>query len=203
MTQSVPLEEAIFEQGFQIIDNFLNPVDCNALLATIMALYEADELCSAKVGNQQNTALDLRVRRDKILWLDEQSADDALKAYFAAIKAIQSTLNQAFFLGLRDFEAHFAVYNPGSFYKKHVDQFVTTQERKISCVYYLNPQWRSEFGGELVLYDKDDNLLTKIDPIGNRLVCFRSELPHEVLTTHETRFSIAGWLKTRKLMLVD
>jgi SM-20-related protein len=92
---------------------------------------------------------------------------------------------------------HFAVYAPGSFYKRHVDQFATTKTRKISCVYYLNEKWLEEYQGELTLYDKENNLLQNVLPIGNRLICFNSELPHEVNPTLQTRYSITTWMKTR------
>lgn len=106
-------------------------------------------------------------------------------------------LNHALYLSLHEFETHFAIYQPGSFYKKHVDQFQSTKNRKISCVYYLNEQWQPSFGGKLNLYSPQDELLSEVIPLGNRLICFNSELPHEVELTHCTRYSIAGWMKTR------
>jgi SM-20-related protein len=88
---------------------------------------------------------------------------------------------------------------PNGFYKKHVDQFATTKDRRISCVYYLNENWQPDFGGELTLYNTQDELLTHVQPLGNRFVCFNSDMPHEVCTAYQTRYSIAAWLKVRSL----
>jgi SM-20-related protein len=63
-------------------------------------------------------------------------------------------------------------------------------------VYYLNEEWRKEDGGELVIYNQNDNFLAKVAPIGNKMVVFMSEnFPHEVLPTNTTRYSIAGWFR--------
>jgi SM-20-related protein len=95
------------------------------------------------------------------------------------------------------YEAHFAIYPPHHFYKKHVDQFTHSHDRKISCVFYLNEDWDPAHGGELILYNENDQPSTSILPIGNRMVCFNSTLVHEVQTTYRMRYSIASWLKSR------
>ncbi|MBI2785834.1 MAG: 2OG-Fe(II) oxygenase, partial [Legionella longbeachae] len=82
------------------------------------------------------------------------------------------------------------------------DQFASQKTRKISCVYYLNSNWQLEFGGELKIYDEEGQLLQNVLPIENRFICFSSELPHEVCLTHQPRYSITGWMKTRSLSLV-
>lgn len=191
------LTEQIHDQGFSILDDFLCPAQAKNLLTNALNLEQNHELFRAKIGNQQAISTNTTIRNDKIHWLDEGSSDSATTAYFIAMRQIASALNQTLYLGLINYEAHFAFYQPGSFYKKHVDQFQTTQDRKISCVYYLNPIWEKAYGGELSLYDKNDNLLAAISPTFNRLVCFQSDLPHEVNTTKHPRWSIAGWMKSR------
>ena len=47
-----------------------------------------------------------------------------------------------------------------------------------------------------------DELIQDITPCGNRFICFKSELPHEVCLTLQTRYSIAGWMKTRSVFPV-
>ena len=54
-------------------------------------------------------------------------------------------------------------------------------------------------GGQLNLYNQQDELIRAVFPEGNRFICFNSELPHEVALTHQTRYSITGWMKTRTL----
>lgn len=189
--------EAICQQGYCIIDQFL-PTQVQHQLYDMAALRHAEGTFSAaRIGRQQNLQHNHTIRRDQILWLEDVEQEPAIQTYFNTVNTLASSLNQALFLGLHYFESHFAVYNVGDFYRKHVDQFAKTSTRKISCVYYLNPQWQENFGGELKLYDSNHNLLETVIPWGNRFICFTSDLPHEVCETHHLRFSIAGWLKTR------
>jgi len=191
------LAENIYQHGFHIIDHFLDDQHYHALSISLKTRYEQGQLNEAKIGHRVRASNNASIRQDQTSWLDDAPDNPAITAYFSAIDTICLTLNQSLFLGLTDFETHFAVYPPGAFYKKHVDQFKTTQDRRISCVYYLNKTWQQEFGGELILYDTAEQTLCSILPRGNRFVCFSSELPHEVCETQQTRYSIAGWLKVR------
>lgn len=196
------LENEICTQGFHIIDNFLPLEDYQTLRAIANEMHAKGQFKSAKIGRQFGAGHHSAIRNDQICWLDEESANQSIKAYFNKINLLADRLNQTLFLGLVDFETHFAIYQPGAFYKKHVDQFATTKERRISCVYYLNADWQESFAGELNLYGLNDQLITSILPCGNRFVCFNSELPHEVCPTRQTRYSITGWMKTRSMSLV-
>ncbi len=44
-------------------------------------------------------------------------------------EAIRIALHRGLFLGVVDFEGHFAVYPPGTFYKPHIDRHRETQDR--------------------------------------------------------------------------
>ncbi len=197
MSTPAHISDEIYHHGFHVIDDFLNLEHYHALRKTMQEVHRQGSFTQAKIG--QNKTHNLTIRTDKIFWLDKRNGNEPINAFFTEIDKICATLNQSLFLGLIDYEAHFAVYQPNSFYKKHVDQFATTQDRRISCVYYLNVDWQEAFGGELQLYDKTDQPLTKIMPLGNRFVCFNSDLPHEVCTAYQTRYSIATWLKIRPL----
>jgi SM-20-related protein len=196
------IEDEICEKGFHIIDNFLEPQDFALLSAKAELMHSQGQFKGAKIGHHIAANQNTDIRRDKICWLDDDSSDRAINAYFNKIRAIADRLNQTLFLGLVDFETHFAIYQPGSFYKKHVDQFISTQERRISCVYYLNESWQEDYAGQLKLFDKNDQLLAKVLPQGNRFICFNSDLPHEVCETKHPRYSIAGWMKTRSMSLI-
>ena len=52
--------------------------------------------------------------------------------------SLREALNRGLFLGLEDFECHFALYPPGAFYRKHVDRFRDDDRRMVSAVIYLN-----------------------------------------------------------------
>lgn len=201
MYQMMNVADDLCDQGFHIIDDFLINDDYLALCELISAIQEAGRFRPAKIGHQLNKMQDEAIRNDQIYWLDKQDSSPAIMAYFAKIEALSECLNQTLFLGLIDYEAHIAIYQPNQFYKKHIDQFATQQDRRISCVYYLNDNWEEKDGGELRIYDTEHQPLTTILPEGNRFVCFNSNLPHEVCVAHKNRYSIAAWLKSRRMNL--
>jgi len=89
---------------------------------------------------------------------------------------------------------HYACYQEGSFYRKHVDSFVNDKSRQYSLIVYLNPDWTEADGGQLKLYIEDETV--EILPESGRAVCFPSHLiPHEVANSHKRRLSLTGWLK--------
>jgi SM-20-related protein len=192
------IAEIIHQQGYCIVDDYLETHYFNGLQILVNSHYSNGLLKKSKIGSQQSSTENMNIRNDEILWLEEEAVDDPhVSAYFAAMNKLKQNLNQELFLGLMKFEAHFAAYQPGSFYKKHIDQFKTKQDRRISCVFYLNNDWKPEFGGELLLYDQKNSVLARVLPTANRFVCFRSDIPHEVLPTMQARYSIAGWFKVR------
>ena len=111
------------------------------------------------------------------------------------MNAFVQHLNRYYYTGIRSFEFHYARYDVGSFYKKHIDQFRTDSGRKFSMITYLNDDWRDHDGGELVLYQQEEK---KVIPQGGSTVIFKAdELPHEVLPAKRVRRSITGWLKNK------
>ena len=109
---------------------------------------------------------------------------------------LQEQLNRELFLGIQFYESNFAHYEIGDFYETHFDAFMHSKNRVVTSVYYLNEAWDEQDGGELVIYDAQNNFITKVLPHANTLVVFLSEkFPHEVLTAKKDRFSIAGWFR--------
>lgn len=191
--------ENLCTQGYHIIDSFLPEEHALQLREIAAELHQQGSFQEAKIGRAIQTQHNITIRSDEICWLDQFKEHNSIHYFLQRMNEMLLAFNQALFLSLEDFETHFAIYQPGSFYKKHVDQFQATKNRKISCVYYINEQWQTSFGGNLKLYSQDNNLLHEVAPLGNRFICFNSELPHEVELTHQPRYSIAGWMKTRPL----
>lgn len=191
----------ICTQGFHIIDGFLEEEYYHSLRSIAQEMNQKNLFKSAKIGHNTQAQQNNTIRTDKIFWIDEESTNPPIQAYLKKLTTLGNILNQTMYLGLAEFETHFAIYQPGTFYKRHIDQFASSKTRKISCVYYLNETWHKELGGELLLYNTGEQLIKNISPIGNRFVCFNSELPHEVCQTHHTRFSMTGWMKTRSTSL--
>jgi SM-20-related protein len=111
----------------------------------------------------------------------------------------REVLNERFDMGLRSQEFHFARYDAGAGYRKHIDQHRGSDHRKVSIVLYLNADWDDADGGELCLYDPyhPDAEIGRFPPMGGRLAVFVSGvMPHEVLPARAVRWSLTGWLRT-------
>ena len=153
-------------------------------------------LSPAGVGRGQGLAVREGIRGDSIQWLEPgQSA--ACDQYLQAMDELRQALNQAFYLGLEDYESHFALYPPGAFYQKHLDRFRDDDRRTVSAVYYLNDDWQAEQGGTLRLYPQDGAELDVLPTAGTLVLFISAELPHEVLPATRERLSLTGWFRRR------
>ncbi|HUH73072.1 MAG TPA: 2OG-Fe(II) oxygenase [Chitinophagales bacterium] len=134
------------------------------------------------------------IRSDIIYWLDRAHNDEHENSFFDLIDAFVLHLNSTCFTGITGYEFHYALYEKGSFYKKHLDQFRNNESRQYSLVMYLNENWQEIDGGELCIHHNDH--FQMISPNNCKGVFFKSsEIEHEVLLTHQPRLSIVGWLK--------
>lgn len=184
------LIDALITHGYYIWDDFLDASLVAELRDAIPSQWK-----QAKIGRNDDRVKATEIRSDKIQWLQRDNGG-VVDHYLAQMEAIRLDVNRHLYLGLFEYEAHFAKYEPGDFYQKHVDSFQGAENRKLTTVFYMNEEWSEGDGGELLVYDLDDNLLERIEPISGRLVVFLSErFPHEVLTSHIDRYSIAGWFR--------
>ncbi|MDW6019781.1 2OG-Fe(II) oxygenase [Vibrio plantisponsor] len=185
------LLDSIAEKGWYVWDDFLTLEQVRLLKNCA-----SDDWQRARIGRNEDTQRASEIRRDKIQWLDSDMGQP-VQDYLERMEFIRREVNQALFLGLFEYEAHFAQYEVGDFYKKHLDAFRGNESRKLTTVFYMNEDWRDANGGELKVYDLNDQLIQTIAPIAGRLVVFLSEqFPHEVLPAHAKRYSIAGWFRT-------
>lgn len=171
---------------------------CLALLNEIETYDEEGDLKRAGIGRGDEHKLARDIRRDQIKWITGTSP--AQFQYLALMQTLQQEINRALFLGLFEYECHYALYNQGDFYLKHMDAFQGQANRIITTVLYLNPDWQADYGGELLVYegcgDDKDILMAKVLPKIGKLVVFMSEhIPHQVAVTHQARASIAGWFR--------
>lgn len=150
----------------------------------------------AGIGRAGDHAIKSEIRRDKTRWL---SRDEEIQArYLDVMEQVRLTVNEALYLGLFSYEAHFAVYEPGAFYKRHMDSFKGARNRVLSTVFYLNEDWKESDGGALAIFDREDSedAVELVLPELGTLVIFLSEdIPHEVLPAMRDRYSIAGWFR--------
>jgi SM-20-related protein len=191
--QTAGIADALAERGFAIVPDWLPPDQVAALAEEAQALSAGGRFKHAGVGRGAGHAVRREIRGDSILWLDEQAPTAAQAAYWAAIEALRAALNRELYLGLASFEAHYAIYPPGTHYQKHVDRFSDADERVISCSLYLNREWREQHGGQLRLHLADGHPDGYIDvlPTAGTCVLFRSDtFLHEVLPATRTRLSV-------------
>lgn len=137
-------------------------------------------------------------RGDVISWLDNANSVD--QAYLAWMEELRTGLNAALYLGLFEFECHYAIYGAGAGYSRHSDVLQGSRNRIVSTLFYLNDGWQLSDGGELVLYASgDDSAIARISPTFGTMILFLSEsFPHEVLMSNTDRRSIAGWFRVRE-----
>ena len=173
-----------------------------ALRNEVAILDKTEAMSRAGIGRGRDLVKDRSVRRDKIAWMDGNSEPQRL--LFECLEQIREGLNRRLYLGLKRFEAHYATYHPGDFYKRHLDSFRGRASRVVSLVLYLNEDWGLEDGGELRVFSAADSgqMVGQVRPEAGRAVLFLSEqVPHEVLPARRTRYSIACWFRQDEVPL--
>lgn len=189
------LISSFLEKRIGVSNNFLSTDLALQLKLNLLALYNQKALKKAGIGNGHVLTKDEKIRRDKIFWLDKKSKNKSELLFFELIDSFVLYLNRTCFAGIKSYEFHYALYEKGAFYKKHIDQFKSDNARAFSMIMYLNDGWVKEDGGELKIHQNVE--IQIISPENQKCVFFKSnELEHEVLVTNVSRMSITGWLKT-------
>jgi SM-20-related protein len=188
------LIDSYIDNHIGIAESFLTESLAGHLKDNLTALYAENRLLPAGIGNSANLVHDKSVRGDRIYWLDRKHNDPHENDFFDQIDLFVSHLNSTCYTGITGYEFHYTMYEVGSFYKKHLDQFRNDGARQYSMIIYLNAGWQEGDGGELRIHH--DASLQNISPSNGKSVMFKSsELAHEVLVTNKRRMSITGWLK--------
>ncbi len=186
---------SLIEHGWYHSESFLDADTTNLLAAELNSL----PLRPAKIGLGANELQNTSIRNDSLFWLNETPMDSIQNIYLKEMTKLMEILNSELYLGLKQFEGHYARYEKNGFYKKHLDQFIGNNERVISAITYLNSPAN---GGELRIFNKTnpDRIDCEISPRAGSIVCFLSHhIYHEVLPTMDERLSIAGWFRTNIL----
>ena len=182
------------ENKVGIADHFLSDDLCYHLKSNLLALNDDQKMKTAGIGNDGKMIHDDLIRSDKIYWLDKAHNNIHENEFFDKIDAFVHYLNQSCYTNIKSYEFHYSLYEAGSFYRSHFDQFEDDAKRQYSMISYLNPHWNAQHGGELLIHQKSHN--QSIAPTQGKTVFFKSdELEHEVLVTTERRLSVTGWLK--------
>jgi len=191
------IADSLAINSYAIIDNFLSDKEALDCLEVLIENKEEGNFKKAGIGTLGMHQVDRSIRGDEIKWLDNNNLSAPSQVYMDQVDAMMKFFNRTLFLSLKDFECHFAHYPSGTFYKRHLDLLKLSDHRKLSFVFYLNPDWKTGDGGELLLYLQENGTEKTIvvNPLLGRLVVFRSEiLEHEVALANKSRYSITGWM---------
>jgi SM-20-related protein len=198
-TDSAPLERIVddlAEQGWSLQPVFAPQTLTLELADECRKRAAQGDLTPASIGRGSGQEVREGVRGDRIQWLDA-GLSPACDQYLALMDGLRQALNRELYLGLDDYECHFAWYPPGAFYQKHLDRFRDDDRRAVSAVFYLNPDWQPEQGGALRLYLADETTRDVQPQAGSLLVFLSADLPHEVLPASRERLSLTGWFRRR------
>jgi SM-20-related protein len=183
-------------QGWCVTPGFLPAPVITELRTNCLRSWSDGEFRAAGLGRGEALQRDPGIRGDQVLWLNESRLTPGQRVYLDAMERLRQHINGQLFLGLFELESHFAMYPPGSRYRKHLDRFRDSDSRVVSCILYLNPDWQPADGGQLRLYLQDGSV--DLQPEAGVLVCFLSaRYYHEVLPARRARLSITGWFRTR------
>lgn len=182
----------IERNGFALIPKLVSATD----LAEMNRFFDEHrpEFRPAMVGPKDNRQRVEAVRGDYTFWIDALDPVKPFEKLVHFLDQLKEEVNKKFFLGLQQYECHLAYYPPGTFYKKHLDKHESNSTRSLSFVFYLN----QTAGGELVLYNKNNEVIKIVPPEAGSFICFMSdEFPHEVKPASMERRSFTGWMHTK------
>ena len=178
-----------------ISDHFITKELSGQLQKNLLDHDKDNNMKFAGIGNQDLKDPLQDKRGDKIFWMNNESQEPAERAFLNQIDQFILYLNDTCYVGINAYEFHYALYETGSGYQRHVDQFKNNNNRKFSMIHYLNTDWLPGDGGELLIYRDDE--VEKISPEMQKAVFFKSDsCEHAVSKSKRPRMSISGWLKS-------
>ena len=187
--------------GWATMAECMNVTDSLRLKNECELSWHTGHFKQAGVGRGETLQVRSEIRLDEVMWLQHDNESAEQQIYLTLLETLRLAMNQRFFLGLFDYEGHFAVYPEGAFYKSHLDCHAGKSDRIVTTILNLNENWLPGDGGELKLWttpEGRDGAFVLIEPRIGTLVCFlAADFWHEVLPTQKTRMSITGWFRQR------
>jgi len=193
--------DAVDRCGWASVVGCVAAEDSRRLMQECRAAFESGGFRPAGVGRGAGLEVRGEIRQDQVMWIDPAVLSAEQAAWLVRLEELRLALNQRFFLGVFEYEGHFAVYPEGAFYKPHLDRHAGTGDRIVTVILYLNEDWQPGDGGELKLWTTPDGRegdFVLVQPRMGTLVCFLSgDFWHEVLPATKPRMSITGWFRQR------
>jgi SM-20-related protein len=188
------LIDSYLENKIGVDPGFLNDALSKGLQQNIIQLQKEELMTAAGIGNEVVMDANQKMRGDKIYWMDKTNPNVFEQEFLLHVEDFIEYLNRTCYTGINGYEFHYAVYEKGSGYKRHKDQFKNDSNRKYSLIHYLNDDWLEEEGGQLLVYQEEG--VQSISPQSKTAVFFKSdEMEHEVSKSNRSRMSVTGWLK--------
>jgi hypothetical protein len=170
---------------FVLVRDFLAAHAHDRLLG--IAAENLDEMVPAGTGYDGAVRTDQRVsfnlyNMDAQREVQELVVPRLLEALPAVTEALATPVSD-----VDPWECRYRAYRDGSFFAPHRDRL---EQRVLTWVYWFHRVPQSFTGGDLLLYDRardrraSEFLWTRFAPVDNALICFRSDVLHEVTTTH-------------------
>ncbi len=192
--------EALAGPGWGVFPDFLPRDQVRELARECRALWDAGGFRHAGIGNGPTLQVNPEVRTDRVMWLNDDLLTPIQRQWMDVLDDLRLAINRELALGLFEFEGHFAVYPPGSYYRRHLDQFKGIGLRTVTAILYLNEEWKEEDGGQLRLFleSGEESPYVEVQPEAGTLVSFLSgSFIHEVLPANRERMSLTGWYRKR------
>eukprot|EP00930_Biecheleria_cincta_P084016 TRINITY_DN73514_c0_g1_i1.p1 TRINITY_DN73514_c0_g1~~TRINITY_DN73514_c0_g1_i1.p1 ORF type:complete len:847 (+),score=143.12 TRINITY_DN73514_c0_g1_i1:74-2614(+) len=138
-----------------------------------------------------------------------------LDVILVQLARLRRELDEVCSLGSKQMQVMVARYpGNGARYARHLDALpehvAAGNARRLTCLYYANPNWKDSDGGSLRLHlpasagttipgsqplEGSDSYFLDVEPVLDRLVIFGSAwLEHEVLPTHTDRYTMTAWI---------
>ena len=192
------IADGLSDDGYIVIPNALDAEVLSGLQQRVTSL-SPEQWLSAGVGRDTDFQQNKKIRSDNIFWISE--GDPQESAFLQNMELLRQGLNQRLYMGLFDFESHFATYPKGAFYQRHVDALRGRSNRVLTVILYLNDDWSANDGGELLMYPNqqqgshEEPVQRVVPELGTMVVFLSEKFPHEVLESHRQRYSLTGWFR--------
>ncbi len=171
---------------FVRMTNFLTPARCDRLLE--IALHGRERFSIARV-NPKHPRLDPKVRIT--LEADARTLSDFRPWFARKIRSVLPEVSARLQMASLDryrLEVSMRVYLTGGFYRAHRDRLSGYgHPRRVSFVYFFHREPRPYRGGDLLLYDTNDDTgdftgaaFSRIVPLRNGIIFFPSRAWHQV-----------------------
>eukprot|EP00600_Ochromonadales_sp_CCMP1393_P002895 CAMPEP_0174988438 /NCGR_PEP_ID=MMETSP0004_2-20121128/20127_1 /TAXON_ID=420556 /ORGANISM="Ochromonas sp., Strain CCMP1393" /LENGTH=305 /DNA_ID=CAMNT_0016241657 /DNA_START=50 /DNA_END=967 /DNA_ORIENTATION=- len=222
---STIVQDGLSARGWAVIDNFLDSDLCDIMRKEASVMYNSGKHFTLSKSTRWDPKRDIAIPYDKHNVFSMQlSGGDAyydsprLHEYVVAMtQSMEQVIMSKFpetMLSDKLVSNKLAVcIGSGSAYDKHYDNSGLDDTRKVTVLYYMNPNWRPECGGCFRIYTNqadsstdnsepnDSEKVIDIEPKADRLLVFWSDrLVHSVLPSEaprgdaDHRYALTLWM---------